>query len=100
MVAGDAGRCPARCAPAMFNLGHVRYRQGRVADAVALYERSAAADRNFADPLINAGSIYLRELNQPQKGAALLREALRRKPDHPAAETIRQTLSSMGVSGS
>lgn len=86
-----------RSAPAMFNLGHVRYKQGRVAEAVELYEQSGAADHSFVDPLINAGSIYLSQLKQPQKGVALLREALKRNPNHPGADAIRQTLAGMGV---
>lgn len=84
-------------APAMFNLGHVHYKEGQVAEAAQFYERSAATDRRFVDPLINAGSIYLRELNQPQKAAALLREALKRDPNHSGADAIRQTLAGMGI---
>jgi tetratricopeptide (TPR) repeat protein len=86
-----------RSAAALFNLGHVCYQEGQVAEAAALYERSANADRNFIDPLINAGTIYLRELNQPQKGVAMLREVLKRNPNHPSANSIRQTLAGMGL---
>lgn len=86
-----------RSAPGLFNLGHVRYKQGRVAEAAVLYEKSAAAESSFVDPLINAGSIYIRELNQPQKGAALLQQALKRNPNHPGADAIRQTLAGMGI---
>jgi len=84
-------------APGLFNLGNVRYKQHRVHEAVLLYERSAAADRTFADPLVNAGSIYLNELKQPQRAAALLREALRRNPNHSGASFIRQALQGMGI---
>ena len=81
----------------MFNLGHVRYKQGRIAEAAALYERSGATDHSFVDALINAGSIYISELKQPQKGAALLREALKRNPNHSGADAIRRTLAGMGI---
>lgn len=85
-------RANPRSAPALFNLGHVTYREGKVAEAARLYERSAAADPTFVDPLVNAGGIYVQELQQPEKGASLLKEALRRNPDHPSAPAIRQTL--------
>jgi len=76
-----------------FNLGNVHHNEGRFEEALQSFENSARLDRNFVDPLINGGMLCLSQLNQPARGIEMLREALRRNPNHERANAIRQALA-------
>jgi len=57
------------------NLGNLRMRQGRTADAVAAYERALALDRRFTGAYVNLADVY-RRLGREGEGEKTLRRGL------------------------
>jgi tetratricopeptide (TPR) repeat protein len=88
----ELGRRRERLSAAEYRLlGDLRYRGGRLHDAVRAYERALwlpADDRSRAEVENNLGSAYL-DLGMPERGLSHLEAALARAPGLPEAEFNR-----------
>jgi predicted TPR repeat methyltransferase len=69
---------------ALFCLGAVRYRQGRFAEAAALWRRAADVSRDPIDALENL-AVACQHLQLPDQECIVWREILVRCPDQPVA---------------
>lgn len=67
-----------------FGLGHAYVKSGRVAEAIAAYERAVDADSSYVEAHYNLGIAYGWSGRQDDAASAY-RTVLRRTPDHPGA---------------
>jgi tetratricopeptide (TPR) repeat protein len=92
IMEGELGRRRDRLSAAEYRLlADLRYRSGRLPDAVRAYERALwlpADDRSRAEVENNLGSAYL-DLGMPERGLSHLDAALARVPGFPEAEFNR-----------
>ena len=64
--------------------------RGEAAEAEALFQRAAEADRSFGEPCVHLGTLYW-EAGYPEQGLTLLEEGFQRSPEATAAVTRYHT---------
>jgi tetratricopeptide (TPR) repeat protein len=74
-----------------FNVARCYERLGKVPDAEVAYKKAIALDENYADAWFDLGGLYWNHGDQ-RVASIIWKEAIKRFPEHPNAEIVRDLL--------
>lgn len=80
---------------AKFNLAQAYYKSGKVQEALKEYEECLKLNPEFPQLYLIIGSIFLYDLNGPEKAREFFEKFLKKFPYHPEAQNVREILNSL-----